>query len=139
MPSDQLALVHTNEMILPAHLAQSIRDITNPGATIQTALTTSLKSLSSGLSGLGSYGIPADKLTFTRAVLSGGGPAFGAASAGAGAASRRGSSGDVTVNNPVFQFPSNLSDLVKKNPHALYRGVRDGVKRGHLNKRNFRR
>ena len=212
VPEDQLAMVHKSEMVLPAHLARQIREISDPSATISRAVNLAVSSAfgpspglwtpsptvrgdgvrasgpaatspsadsvssaasalplagslasavnvlrnglasamlpavtamangpSKALAGIGSYGIPADKLQFTRSILSGGGLSFGTAGSGAGSAPRRGASGDVTVNNPTFQFPSNLADLVKSNPNALYRGIRDGVKRGQISKRNFRR
>lgn len=124
VPQDQIALVHKREMILPASIADTVRAMSSMMAAPSFA-------------GLGGYGIPADKLTFTRAALSGG-LSFGEAGA-ATAAAARGRGGDVTVSNPTFNFPSNLADLVKSNPNALYRGIRDGVKKGHISKRNLRR
>jgi len=166
VPSDQLAMVHKREMVLPARIAETVRSISNPAALMRDAFTSAMapalsasgssSALSavnplkgaltsalapalslastgakSALSGVGSWGIPGDKLQFLGSVSRGEvGKSFASHSSSVSNQTNR--SGNMKVHKPVFNFPSNLADLVKANPDALYKGIRDGIRHGHI-------
>lgn len=142
VPSDQVALIHKREMVLPASIADTVRAVTNPGALIEEALH-------SALLGIGSWniGISPERLSFFNAI-SQQGPAYLAAQMGAGGAaaamasmagatknSSSVSSSRMNVYKPTFNFPADLAGAVKRNPDALYKGFQHAMRHGHIRKK----
>ena len=95
------------------------------------AVTALANGPSRALAGIGNYGIPADKLTFTRAVLSGGGLTSGATRAGDGVRTRSG--GDMHIHIPVTALnPKGVAEVLESSSSHVNKLIRDWGRRGKL-------